>query len=242
MPLAAFLAVNARWAFAFAVGAVMSNGCIVHTPPARGVPLETAAPVGDARSGLQLEGAKQAGGASATSGALRLRHGIDDDTDVSVEATAIRIPPYTTSPPPDDRLDTWALRAGAKHRLSRSLALIGGAGAGLFPGGPFVAPDGGLVTSWNNGYVEPFASLRISVSLPLESKKVVEDGRQQVPRRAWYYGPTAGLRVPIGWTGPRRGELRGALLAGATYTWMSEDLLAAPAAFIAYALGGEMTF
>jgi hypothetical protein len=200
---------------------LLLNGCIVHTPPARGVPLETAAPVGDGRTGMQLEGARQAGGWGATSGALRLRHGIGEDTDISVEATAIRIPPYTTSPPPDDRLDTWAFRAGAKHRLSRALAVVGGAGAGIFPGGPFVAPDGGLVTSWNNGIVEPFASLRLSVSLPLESKQVVED---------------------IGWTAPRVGDLRGAVLVGATYTWMTEDLFARPIAFVAYAIGGEISF
>jgi hypothetical protein len=48
--------------------------------------------------------------------------------------------------------------------------------------------------------------------------------------------------VPIGWTPPRRGELRGAVLAGATYTWMSEDLFAAPRAFIAFAVGAEITF
>jgi hypothetical protein len=80
------------------------------------------------------------------------------------------------------------------------------------------------------------------VSLPLASNKVVEDGRRLVPRRAWYYGPTIGLRVPIGWTSPRRGELRGAVLVGATYTWMSEDLFDEPLAFIAYALGAEITF
>lgn len=220
--------------------AVLVTGCMVHTPPARGVPLETVAPVGEGRTGLQLEGATSPG--LATSGALRVRHGVGEDTDLSVEGTAIRIPPYTSSPPPDDRLDTWALRAGAKHRLARALAITGGAGAGIFPGGPFVAPDGGLITSWDNGIVEPFASLRLSVSLPLASNKVVEDGRRLVPRRAWYCGPTVGVRVPLGWTPPRRGDLRGAVLAGATYTWRSEDLLDAPLAFIAFAIGAEITF
>jgi hypothetical protein len=65
-----------------------------------------------------------------------------------------------------------------------------------------------------------------------------------VPRRAWYYGPHAGLRVPLGWTSPKPGELRGALLAGVTYTWIQVDLLSsAPASsFIAYGFGGELTF
>src|SRR5262249_282474 len=151
------------------------------------------------------------------------RRGLDERTDLSIEGTAIHIPRSSSDKPQDQNLDAWAVRAGAKHRLTSALAVTGGAGGGLFPGGPFVAPGGGLIASWNNGILGPFAAARVSVSLPLESRHVVEDGSLKVPRRAWYYGPSVGLRVPIGWTAPRPGELRGAVLAGASYTWASED-------------------
>jgi hypothetical protein len=217
-------------------------GCVVHTPPARGLPLETAAGVGDGRTGMQLEGTR-AGDHLATAGALRLRRGLDERTDLSVEGTAIQIPRSSPDKPTDQDLNTWGLRAGAKHRLSRALAITGGAGAGLFPGGPFVAPDGGLIASWSNGILEPFAAARVSVSLPLESRHVVEDGSLKVPVRAWYYGPSAGVRLPIGWTAPKPGELRGALLAGVSYTWITQDRLSfATTSFAAYAFAGELTF
>jgi hypothetical protein len=215
----------------------------VHTPPARGLVLETSAPAGAGRTGLGVEVDHQAGGNDATAGALRLRRGLDASTEISVEGTSIHVPPSDPSKPTDQNLDTWAIRAGAKHRLSRAFAVTGGAGGGIYPGGPFVAPDGGLIASWNNGAVEPFAAARISVSLPLESRQVIENGGRKVPVRAWYYGPTLGLRVPLGWGEPKPGELRGAILAGATYTWVVQDLFTGSStSFMAYGGGAELSF
>ncbi len=231
--------VESRGGIAFrALAGVGLAGCVVHTPPARGLPLETSEPVGAGRTAAQVEATRALG--LASSGALRMRHGVGRDTDVSLETTVIHIPPYWATSdagsPRDEKLDTWGLRAGVKERLSRVFAVSAGVGAGLFAGGPFVAPDVALIASWNNGVVEPFVAVRISVSVPFASRKVIEDGRALDPQRAWYIGPSAGVRIPFG---------RVAVLGGATWTWYGPRDLAPDDTWLSYlalGVGAELTF
>jgi hypothetical protein len=49
--------------------------------------------------------------------------------------------------------------------------------------------------------------------------------------------------VPLGWGEPTAGELRGAILAGATYTWVVQDLFTGSSTrFMAYGGGAELSF
>jgi hypothetical protein len=221
-------------AVVFALG---SGGCVVFTPPARGLALETSQPVGMGRTGEQVEVTRVRD--LATAGDLRLRRGIGPDTDASAEVTAIAIP---GSGDRHDRLDAWALRGGIKHRLAPGFALAGGGGAGIFSGGPFVAPDIGAIASWDNGIVEPFVSLRGSVSVILAPRDVMEEGSPRRPRTTWYVPLTGGVRVPIGPRTPRAGEMAGAVLAGVAWTWRTDDVLGDWSSMLPFGGAAEITF
>src|SRR5258708_34235711 len=93
-----------------------THGCIPYTPPTRALPLETAAPVGNGRTGVQVEGAGFASGNfELASAALRARRGVGRDTDASIASTVMRAGHATS-----DRFDTCAAHLGARRRTARS--------------------------------------------------------------------------------------------------------------------------
>src|ERR1700733_15361834 len=87
------IAALARPAVATASFALAGRTTDVYLPPARFFPLETAATLPTGDTGIQLEGAAHGAvfGASAASGTMRVRHGIDDATDASVEVSVLHI-------------------------------------------------------------------------------------------------------------------------------------------------------
>jgi hypothetical protein len=222
---------------------VAVTACFVPTPPMRGFPLETAAPVGDRRTGEQLEVTAARGSDIRTqviAATLRVRRGFGRDTDVAVEATAMHVPPATSG---DESLHTRALRAGVKHRLAEWLAVVGGGGAGLFRGGPIVAPDAGLIASWNNGFLEPFVTVRGSLSVPLAPRAVLENGGFRRPQTAWYAPTGLGLRVPVECVAARPGDLCGAVLFGGGIALLTTDLFSDGwTSFLFMSVGTEISF
>jgi len=212
------------------------SACSVLTPPTRPFPLETVATVGNGRTGEQVEIGRSSD-LGAESGTMRVRHGLDSETDVSVEGAATNV----TSGNSDPNLRIWSGRAGVKRRVRKWLAVTGGLGGGAFGGNPFLGPDVGGIASWENPYLIPFAALRGSVSVPL-APRPVDFADQGTPRIEWFGQAALGARFPFGCgcRKPVAGEPRGSLLVGYSRTWFADTKN--NGAFDAYAVGGEITF
>lgn len=151
----------------------ISSGCTHHafTPPTQTTPLETAAPIGAGRTALQGEVAAHGsvfnGGSASLSG--RVRHGLTDNVEISGEANYLVVAPRDaahTTP------HVGSARIGVKHSLTRGFAFTSGLGFGLFAGGPFVGADVGFIASYDNDYVVPFFTGRLSLSIPTEAREV----------------------------------------------------------------------
>jgi hypothetical protein len=224
------------WVASAALGA---SACSVFTPPTRPFPLETAATAGKGRTGEQLEYAN-AWGLDANSAAMRVRHGIGDDTDLSLEGAAIVVAPDSNSPHAGPlRIGTG--RVGVKQRVTRWLAVTGGLGGGLFADNAFLGPDLGAIASYENRYFIPFVAVRGATSVPLSPERVEFGDQSATPRTEWYGHVAIGGRIPIGeWNQPSPGGLRGAVLVGLSKTWFVDDQ--GHGSFDAFAVGGEMIF
>jgi hypothetical protein len=228
----------------------LALGCnhSVFSPPARAVPLETAATLPKGDTGVQLEGGGSGAlfGPGVASGTARVRHGVTGDLDVSFEGSLMRIVD-TPEPAVDLSRNVYAARAGVKARLHPALSVAGGVGGGASAGGAFVSPDVGPIVAWENRYVVPFLSARGGVSQPLGAKKVdtstVDDGPGtfvESPRTTWLVSVTTGVRVPLGWAEPEAGKTRGSLLAGVGMTHLADTR--DDATFSHLAFGGELVF
>jgi hypothetical protein len=216
--------------------ALAASACSVLTPPTRPFPLETVATAGGGRTGEQLEVGRSSD-LDADFGALRVRHGLGPDTDLSVEGSAIHV----ASGNADPDLRVWSGRAGVKRRLTPWLAATGGLGGGAFGDNPFGGPDLGGIVAWENRYAIPFAALRGSVSVPL-APQPVDFADHASPRTEWFGQLGVGVRIPVGGAcaTPQPGEPRGSLLVGYSRTWYADGKN--DGAFDAYAAGGEITF
>lgn len=183
-----------------------STGCsnTVYSPPARMLPLETAATLHRGDIGVQAEGGPSGAvlGFGAFSGTARVRRGMTDKLDASLEGSVVRI---TGNAATDVNKTIIASRIGAKYRLHEFVAVTGGVGGGGSAGGGFVSPDLGVIVAAENPYVVPFVSFRGSVSQPIGAKAVDVTARGEapgtdvgIPRTTWLANGTLGLRVPIG--------------------------------------------
>ncbi|HLK36189.1 MAG TPA: hypothetical protein VKU41_05510 [Polyangiaceae bacterium] len=221
------------------LGALMLSACTVLTPPPRALPLETVSPVGEGRTGEQFTFAKDTSGVDVDTGAVSLRHGFDPDTDVNVEATGWTLPSYEKDAG-NSRQRVWSGHAGAKRRVARFLALEAGVGGGGIAGTPFVGPDAAVIVAWENRFVVPFLALRGVASVPVHAT-IVRPGDDSSKLLPELYGQLAlGGRVPIGWTAPRPGQLRGSLLGGAGWTWYGD--VRNSGRIDGFAFGAEITF
>ncbi len=230
---------STRTPFAIASACALSCGaCSVFTPPTRPFPLETAATAGKGRTGEQIELARS-WDLNADSAALRVRHGLARDTDVSVEAAGIVVASDGNSPRVGD-LRIWTGRAGVKQRLTPWLAVGGGLGGGAFGDDPFLGPDLAAIASYENPYVVPFVAVRGAVSIPLSQQQVNFGDQSATPVTEWYGHVALGARVPVGCPEPRPGEARGSLLMGYSRNWTVDS--SGHGAYDAFAAGAEITF
>ncbi|OJY25749.1 MAG: hypothetical protein BGO98_34585 [Myxococcales bacterium 68-20] len=223
-------------------------GCnsTVFSPPARPMPLESAAtlPMGD--TGIQVEGGTHGRifGPDLLSGTVRVRHGIAEDVDATGEVSAMHVDVHPDVPTSTSTF-VHAARGGAKVRLAKPLAIAGGFGGGFSAAGAFVSPEAGPIVAWENRYVVPFLATRFGVSQPI-SPRAVDTSEQQDgsridrPRTTWLATGVAGLRIPIGWSEPEAGTLRGSLLAGAGVTHVADNR--DKDTFSQFAVGGELVF
>lgn len=208
------------------------------------MPLESAAtlPAGD--TGIQVEGGyhSRVFGPEVLSGTVRVRHGVGDGVEVAVDGSALRL---DVDRPPGSRVSTsvHAARAGAKVRLAKPVSVAGGFGGGYSAGGAFVSPEAGPILAFENRYLVPFLATRFGVSQPLSPRPVdtseAQDGSAvDRPRTTWIATGVVGLRVPLGWSEPEAGTVRGSLLAGVGMTHLADTR--DKDTFGQLALGGEL--
>ncbi|HEY1697871.1 MAG TPA: hypothetical protein VGG39_37175 [Polyangiaceae bacterium] len=171
----------------------------VYLPPARLFPLESAATLPRGDTGVQVEGGVHGAGfgVSATSGTVRVRHGIDDATDASMEASVLHI---EGAGPGDSYPNAFTTRIGVKHRVTPWLSVTAGVGGGASAGGGFVSPDLGVIVAYENRYFVPFLEARGGFSEPFDAQPVVVGTQPGVaPPFTWIAGGVAGFRVPLRW-------------------------------------------
>jgi hypothetical protein len=203
------------------LGVASLTGCTtdVYLPPARFFPLESAATLPPGETGLQVEGGIHGAvfGVSAESGTLRVRRGVSDGTDASLEVSVLHI---DGAGPGDSSPYAFASRVGIKHRVASWLSLTAGLGGGGSAGGGFVSPDLGAIVAAENPYIVPFLALRGTFSQPFAAQPVlVSSGPSGVyPPLTWIVGGIAGLRIPIRSCEPATCRVGGSLLGGLGYT------------------------
>jgi len=236
-----------------ALVAVASTACDHHafSPPARSLPLETAATMPQGSFGLQAEGGAHGTifGPTIYAGTARARYGVDDSTELSGEASLMNVAGVSAA---STNPNIYSARVGFKHRLlpfeARSgptLSVTGGVGAGGSAGGGFLSPDLGAIVSWENAYVVPFAAVRGSLSQPVASQPVDTSGSGDkvgtfvnVPELTWIGGLTAGIRLPLDWM--IRGPVRAALLGGVGWTGLRDSVDST--SFVSAEGGAELVF
>ncbi len=228
------------------VSVSLLTGCnsTLFSPPARPMPLESAATLPRGDTGIQLEGGTHGRtfGPDVLSGTLRIRHGLSEDVDVSTDVSAMHV---DVAPNAKVSSFIYAARGAAKVRLAKPIAIAGGFGGGFSAAGGFVSPDVGPIVAWENRYLVPFLATRVGVSQPVSSRSLdtseAQDGsRIDRPRTTWLATAVLGLRVPIGWSEPEAGKLRGSLLAGVGLTHVADDR--DKDTFGQLAAGGEIVF
>jgi hypothetical protein len=236
------------WGATLAAGLVCGCNHQVYSPPARLLPLESVATLARGETGVQLEGGVHGAvfGPSGESGSIRVRHGIADRTDVSMEASVMHIDGNSVA---NTYPYLFAGRAGVKHELLRWVSVTAGVGGGASAaGGGFVSPDLGVIVAYENRYFVPFFSLRASASVPFDTHPVDtgQAGSDAVgrwvytPPLTWIGGGTAGVRIPLGWCGAAPCGVRGSLLGGLGLTYLGYDGASTGVASIA--AGGELVF
>jgi len=217
----------------------------VYSPPARALPMESVAPVGEGRVGVAGEGATQGAvfGPGLTSGAGRVRVSPHRDVDISVEGTVMHVRGNGK-----EHVDQniYSARVGGKYQvLARYIAIVGGLGGGYHAAGTFVSPDLGAIVGYENDYAVPFASVRGFVSAPLVSRSVDtaergEDSRTGSPQLTGGFTTSLGLRIPIPPSFDQSEGVRGSLVVSPGLTYLGDG--DEEATFLQLGGGAEVTF
>lgn len=236
-------------AAAAACAGIALVGCqtTVFSPPARPMPLETAATLPPGDTGIQVEGGNHSSvfRPQLWSGTLRVRHGLSENIDLALEASAVHIDADASSNPTSRNLHS--LRGGLKYRVMKHFAVAGGVGGGYSAGGAFMSPDVGPIVAWENRYVVPFVSARGGLSSPIAPRTVDLSSNgdppgttSSRPKPTWLLALAAGLRIPLGRSEPEHGTLRGSLLAGVGVTHLAD--VRDKVTFLQLSCGGEIVF
>jgi hypothetical protein len=104
-------------------------------------------------------------------GSARLRAGVGNDTELSLEAMSAIVNSNSIS---NAARDVYAGRAGMRINPDHGvLSFTAGLGGGFAPAaGSFAAIDGGISAGYDNCYVVPVASASVFASQPLEARPV----------------------------------------------------------------------
>jgi hypothetical protein len=222
------------------------DGCTrdIYLPPARMLPLESAATLRHGEAGIQMEAAGHGAifGVSATSAAIRVRYGLDGETDISAEGAVLGIHGDDV---PNSYPNILAMRVGVKRRLAPWVSVTGGLGGGASEGGGFVSPDVGVVVAYENSHFVPLLTTRAGFSVPFDRQPVVvQVGSAGVsPPLTLNAGGTVGFRIPRQPSAPGAGRGRASLLGGIGVTMFSYGGgTESPQGVVSLAGGAEIVF
>ncbi|HEX7702586.1 MAG TPA: hypothetical protein VF403_17725 [Kofleriaceae bacterium] len=167
MKLAAALVIVAAGASA--------TGCSQHlySPPTQAYSLAPVTTLGPNDKALDIDGSthSQIFDPGIETGTGRLRAGIGNDAEISVEGTAARV---NDSGPSTANRDFYTGRAGVRVDPGRGpISWNAGIGGGFSPSaGTFAAIDGGVSIGYDNCYVVPIVAASMLVSQPLVARAV----------------------------------------------------------------------
>jgi hypothetical protein len=186
-----------------------ASGCGYHvfSPPARGLPFDSAATLPPGKTGVAIEGG-QAGelfGPDIFAIGGRVRHGLREGVDGVVEANIARVLGDSDA---DTHRNLYSVRAGTKLRPWKFLAFTAGLGGGGSAGGGFISPDIGVVLALENPYFVPLVGARGMFSQPIGARSVDlgsddsdDDDREaryrSTPIGTWGTTVYAGARIPL---------------------------------------------
>ena len=145
----------------------------VYSPPTQAYSLAPVTTLGPNVKALDLDGSthSQIFDPGIETGTGRLRAGIGNDAEISVEGTAAHV---SDSGPSTANRDFYAGRTGVRIDPGHGpISFNAGIGGGFSPSaGTFAAIDGGVAIGYDNCYVVPIASLSTFVSQPLAARPV----------------------------------------------------------------------
>ena len=184
-------------------------GCpdFVLSPPAQFLPLESPRPLNEGRTYLGVEGgvASAVFGPDIPGGSLVVRHGLGDDLELRIDASAGWI---TDASPSLDFRGIASARVGFKGLVSPNFphaAWVAGIGGGASAAGGFVSGDAGLVFGYENPYIVPFLRMSLVTSVPIAARQVdITDAGAEEPSPTFDTPHTTfgarlgvGARIPI---------------------------------------------
>ena len=220
------------------------TACTPHaySPPARTIPLEAPASIGLGRTGVQVEGGLGTivFGASYVHASARVRHGVQEQTDISVEGSFVHFLDTGDDLEGASHLGIYSGRFGVKHAFSPHVAVATGIGGGGSAGGAFISPDVALILGYENPYCVPFVSGRLAVSIPVAPREVVLEASSMpivgTPDVTGSFALISGMRIPLA-----RDDINaGALSVGMAWVQMWDRQQAN--AFFSAQLGLELHF
>ena len=233
---------------------VVTCGCNFHvfSPPARLAVMESAeaAPFKQTTIGVGGGAALATAGLSGFGGygSLAVRRGLHPNVEGSITATAgvffggsqtcSQFGAPSSCRPTNGDVGGAALRVGVKWApWERNVAIVGGLGGGGSALGGFVAPDLGVIVSYDDGVVVPYASALVGMSQPIGASVYQWGNRASAPTTTLTVTVTGGLKIVVR---PARSAVGGAILLGVGGfglwdAWTHFGMLVA-------SLGGEVTF
>src|SRR6266581_8128842 len=147
-------------------------GYHVYSPPGRVLPLESAATLAKGRTAVGAEISGHGGGGidNIAGGSLRLRRGVGERFEGSIEASFASINGDSAAGT-DPKL--YQAFAGLKWNPgTRFIGIVAGVGGGGSAGGSFGAVDAGVIAAYENCYVVPFLGIHGILSVPFDAKDV----------------------------------------------------------------------
>lgn len=199
----------------------------VYSPPSQLYAVTPIAALPEAKQALDIDVSQHAQifDPAVDAGAGRLRFGVGNNTEVSVEGTAAVV--RDDGPSPEPRT-FYTGRAGVRSNPGQSpFTFFAGAGGGFAgAGGSFVSADAGLAIGHVNCTLQPMFQASAYVSEPLDSRpidvSVDEDTMLDTPSTTIGGVLRAGLRLSLSPAACRRGEQVPWLTAGLGVTRMMD--------------------
>jgi len=209
---------------------LLAAGCSKHiySPPSQLFAVTPIAALPESKQSLEIDFARHAQifDPPVDTGSARLRAGVGDNTEVSIEGAAAAV--RDEGPSPADRT-FYTGRAGVRTNPGTgAITLFAGAGGGYAAaGGTFASADAGLAIGYVNCVLVPTFQASAYVSEPLDPRPIDvttndQPGPLVTPSRTIGGVLRAGLRLSLSPSACRRGEQVPWLVAGIGVTSMTD--------------------